>query len=76
MIRIVIAEDNLQLQEMVAQFLSEQSGMEVVGKAMDGLQALQLVEEQQPDVLICDMIMPQMDGYGVLERLLNMKLAR
>ena len=74
-IRIIVADDNHQLREMVTQYLAEQSGIEVVGAAADGVEALQLVQEQEPDVLVCDMIMPQMDGYGVLERLPGMHLS-
>jgi len=58
----------------VVQYLTEQSGLEVVGAASDGLEALKMVQEQEPDVLVCDMIMPHMDGYSVLERLQGMHL--
>ena len=75
-VRVVVADDNLQLREMIVHCLGEQSGLEVVGEAANGAQALQLVEEKLPDVLVCDMIMPQMDGYAVLERLQTMKLDR
>jgi len=75
-IRVVVAEDNVQLRDMVAQYLAQQEGIEVVGAAVNGAEALQLIEEKEPDVLICDMIMPQMDGYAVLERLQTMKLTR
>ena len=75
-VRVVVADDNLQLRDMVTEYLQEQSGIEVVGAAANGVEALQLVQEREPDVLICDMIMPQMDGYAVLERLPAMKLAK
>lgn len=75
-VRVVVADDNLQLRDMVTEYLQEQSGIEVVGAAANGVEALQMVQEQEPDVLICDMIMPQMDGYAVLERLQAMKLAK
>ena len=75
-VRVVIADDNLQTREMLAQFLAQQNGIEIVGTANNGLEAIEQVQKQEPDVLICDMIMPQMDGYGVLERLQSMKLAR
>ncbi|MGN0775569.1 MAG: sporulation transcription factor Spo0A [Candidatus Ventricola sp.] len=75
-VRVVVADDNLQLRNMIAEYLSQQSGMEVVGAAANGLETIELVQEKQPDVLICDMIMPQMDGYGVLERLSAMKLEK
>ena len=74
MIRVAIADDNAQLREMVSQFLARQSGMEICGTASNGVEAIRLVQEQEPDVLICDLIMPQMDGYTVLERLSAMEL--
>ncbi len=58
---------------MVAEYLQEQNGIEVVGTAGDGVETLRLVTECEPDVLVCDLIMPQMDGYAVLERLQAMK---
>ena len=72
-VRVVVADDNLQLRDMVAAYLAEQSGIEVVGRAADGVEAVRLVRQEEPDVLICDMIMPQLDGYGVLERLSALK---
>ena len=75
-IRVVVADDNIQLRDMVTAYLSQQNGIEVVGAAQDGVEALRMVQEQEPDVLVCDMIMPQMDGYAVLERLGTLKLNR
>ena len=68
-VRIVVADDNLQLRNMITEYLGQQSGMEVVGAATNGLETLELVQEKLPDVLICDMIMPKMDGYEVLSQL-------
>ena len=65
-VRVVVADDNLQMRDMLTQYLAQQSGIEVVGTAANGLETLELVQKQEPDVLICDMIMPQMDGYAVL----------
>ena len=75
-VRVIVADDNVQLRDMVTAYLAQQNGIEVVGVASDGAEALRLLQEQEPDVLICDMIMPQMDGYAVLERLASMKLGR
>lgn len=72
-VRIVVADDNLQLRDLVAEYLKAQNGLEVVGVAADGVEALREIEEKTPDVLICDLIMPKMDGYAVLERLQAMK---
>ena len=75
-VRVIVADDNVQLRDMVTAYLAQQSGIEVVGVASDGVEAIRLLQEQEPDVLICDMIMPQMDGYAVLERMATMKLSR
>jgi len=75
-VRVVVADDNLQLRSMIADYLGQQNGIEVVGTAGDGVEALRLVHEEMPDVLICDMIMPQMDGYGVLQQIASMKMAK
>ena len=75
-IRVAIADDNAQLREMVSQALSRQSGLEVCGTAANGVEAIKLMQDQEPDVLICDLIMPQMDGYTVLERLAAMELRK
>ena len=74
-VRVVVADDNVQLRDMIVEYLQAQNGIEIVGAASDGVEALRLVTEFEPDVLVCDLIMPQMDGYGVLERLQAMKLA-
>ena len=75
-VRVVVADDNVQLRDMIVEYLQAQNGIEIVGAASDGVEALRLVTEFEPDVLVCDLIMPQMDGYGVLERLHAMKLAK
>lgn len=75
-VRVVVADDNLQLQGMIVEYLSQQTGIEVIGAASNGVETIRLVQEEAPDVLICDMIMPQMDGYGVLSRISSMKLSK
>lgn len=75
-VQVVVADDNAQLREMLAQFLGRQEGIEVAATAQNGAEALAAVQEKEPDVLVCDMIMPQMDGYAVLERLNEMKLTK
>lgn len=74
-VRVVVADDNQQLRDMIVQYLEQQEGIELAGAAANGTEALHLVKEKEPDVLVCDMIMPQMDGYGVLERLRGLSRA-
>ena len=51
-VRVVVADDNAQLQGMIAEYLRQQSGIEIVGVASNGLEALRLVQAELPDVLI------------------------
>ena len=75
-IQIVVADDNVQLRDMVAEYLGQQTGIRVVGVASDGTETVRLIQEKEPDVLVCDMIMPHMDGFGVLERIQGMHLTK
>lgn len=75
-ISIVIADDNVEFSNMVSDYLNLQEGMEVVGKARDGLEAIQLIQEHTPDIVILDVIMPKLDGLGVLEKLHELKLSK
>lgn len=66
---IVIADDNNETARTLADFLNTQPGMHVCARASDGIEAYKLVEECKPDVLILDMVMPKLDGLGVLQKL-------
>ncbi|MFY9535659.1 MAG: sporulation transcription factor Spo0A [Bacillota bacterium] len=68
-IRVLIVDDNHDLCEVLTGFLNSQSDMSVVGVAYDGIEALKKISELEPDVVVLDIIMPHLDGVGVLERL-------
>ncbi|WP_268623289.1 response regulator, partial [Paenibacillus alvei] len=76
-IEILLADDNREFTNLLADFLSEQDDMVVTGVAYNGEEVLQFLEQTRavPDVLILDIIMPHLDGLGVLERLRNMDLS-
>ncbi|MEY2792217.1 MAG: hypothetical protein RJA76_209 [Bacteroidota bacterium] len=63
--RIVIIEDSEDIRENTAELL-ELSGFEVL-KASDGLEGLRMVKSSSPDLIICDIMMPHLDGFGVLQ---------
>jgi two-component system response regulator (stage 0 sporulation protein A) len=67
--RVLIVDDNHDLCEVLIGFLDSQSDMSVVGIAYDGIEALKKISELEPDVVVLDIIMPHLDGMGVLERL-------
>ena len=62
-------ENNKDLCEVMEELLNEEGDMELVGSAHDGLQALEMISRTTPDVVLLDMIMPYLDGLGVLGRL-------
>ena len=57
-------------------YLLNQKDIVVTGIAKDGREALTLIEEKQPDLVVLDIIMPHLDGLGVLERLNSMNLTK
>lgn len=68
-IKIVIADNNRELCATLADLIELQEDMELIGTAFDGIEALQIVEDTKPNVLILDITMPYLDGIGVLEKL-------
>jgi Response regulator containing CheY-like receiver domain and AraC-type DNA-binding domain len=74
--RIVIADDNTQFTEELKKYFDAQDGYRVVGVAADGLEAVNLVEKQKPDYLLLDIVMPELDGFGVLNAMAAMNVAK
>ena len=68
-LRIVIADDQASVREGLVLLLGGLPGIEVVGAAADGEQALELVAEHQPDAILLDLHMPVLDGIGATRRL-------
>ncbi|HZD10307.1 MAG TPA: response regulator transcription factor [Candidatus Binatia bacterium] len=62
MIRVLIADDHYLVRQGIRALLESAADMEVVGEAGDGKNALRLVEELDPDVVVMDISMPKMDG--------------
>jgi DNA-binding NarL/FixJ family response regulator len=68
-IRVVIADDHAVLRESLAALLNTQPDFVVEGTAANGQQALELVQQRHPDVLVLDLFMPDFDGFDVLRTL-------
>jgi DNA-binding NarL/FixJ family response regulator len=68
-IRVIAADDFPLVREGIVRALNRDPAIEVVGEANNGHEALELVAALQPDVLILDLIMPGLDGLGVLDAL-------
>jgi DNA-binding NarL/FixJ family response regulator len=68
-IRILIAEDQRIVREGLIALLEDEGGIEIVGEAADGLQALELYASLQPDVVLMDLQMPLLDGPEATRRI-------
>lgn len=66
-IRIVVADDNDLMREMIVDLLSDDEDIEVVGEASDGAMTMKLIKETHPDIVLLDLVMPMVDGLGVME---------
>lgn len=69
-IRVLVVDDSLVMREYIAQGLSQDSGIEVVGKAADPYQARDMIQDLEPDVLTVDVEMPRMNGIEFLRQLM------
>jgi two-component system chemotaxis response regulator CheB len=68
-IRVLVVDDSAFARKVLRQVLSRSPIIEVVGTAHDGLDALERIVELQPDVITLDLVMPNLDGIGVLHAL-------
>ncbi|HBB28217.1 MAG TPA: sporulation transcription factor Spo0A [Clostridiales bacterium] len=75
-VKIVIADDNKEFRGVLKDFLLSKSVFDVVAMADDGIKAIEAVEKYEPDILILDIIMPHLDGLGVLEKMHKKELKK
>ena len=73
-ITVLIADDNQEFSMTLATYLKNQEDMVIVGRAKDGNEALDMIPNLMPDVVLLDVIMPHLDGIGVLEKLNMIKM--
>jgi two-component system response regulator (stage 0 sporulation protein A) len=66
-IRVVMVDDNIGIQEVVSSYINSQDDMTIVGVASNGVEALDVIKDKKPDVVLLDIVMPKMDGIAVLE---------
>ncbi len=70
-IKLMLADDNLTLRASLSAYFAAQEHIALTRPAGNGVEALELIESEQPDVLLLDIIMPRLDGLGVLRELMK-----
>jgi NarL family two-component system response regulator LiaR len=65
-IRVLIVEDQAVVREGLAAIFSYQADIEVVGQAKDGIEAVEMLDKAQPDVILLDLVMPRQDGLTTI----------
>ncbi|MCR3921871.1 MAG: sporulation transcription factor Spo0A [Firmicutes bacterium] len=73
MLKVFVADDNREFSDLLVEYLEQQPDIDIVGKAYNGKETLELISEEPPDVLLLDIIMPHLDGLGVLEQISRMQ---
>lgn len=68
-LNVAIADDNQMTLELLGDLVSSDSELQVIGTAKDGEEAYHLIKEKEPDVVLLDIVMPKLDGLGVLDRI-------
>lgn len=66
-IRVAVADDNRDFMSVVEEYFKEQPDIDLAGVAYNGEEILKILSEQEVDVIVLDLIMPHLDGIGVLE---------
>ncbi len=75
MIRVVVAEDHHLVREGIRALIEKAADMQVIGEAIDGNEAVELVSTLTPDVLVLDVAMPHLNGIQTIEKLRPLSLS-
>ncbi|MGB9682042.1 MAG: protein-glutamate methylesterase/protein-glutamine glutaminase [bacterium] len=73
MIKVLIVDDSALMRKIIRDILERQPEIEVVGTAKDGLEAIEMAETLNPDVVTLDVEMPKMNGLETLSKIINIK---
>ncbi len=68
-IRVILVDDHVVVRQGLQAFISLHDDIEIVGEAANGFEAIEVVEEQVPDVVLMDLVMPKMDGVEAIYRI-------
>lgn len=68
-ITVLIADDNSDFSATLASYVKAEEDLELIGMARDGIEAFDMIKNLEPDIVLLDVIMPRLDGLGVLEKI-------
>ena len=68
-LNVAIADDNERMLQLLDQIVRSDEELEVVGKAGNGEDLIEIIKEKEPDVVLLDIIMPKLDGLAVMDRI-------
>jgi DNA-binding NarL/FixJ family response regulator len=71
--RVLIADDNTSVRDVIRTFLRDQEEIEICGEAVDGLDALKKAQSLKPDLILLDLVMPEVNG-AVVASILKRKM--
>lgn len=71
MYTVLLVDDSVPVRILIREFMKEDGGFEVVGEAGDGLEAIEMARDLQPQVVLLDLSMPRLDGLSALPRILE-----
>lgn len=72
-ITILIVDTNHEFYDVLVQALSNESHYDIIGLASDRKKAMQMIKALKPDIIIIDLVLPELDGIGVIEAVNNLK---
>ena len=70
-LNVAIADDNEKMVQLLGDIVKSDDELNVVGTAKDGVEACKIIREKEPDVVLLDIVMPKLDGLGVLNKINN-----
>lgn len=70
-LKVAIADDNERMLRLLENIIESDGELDVIGTARDGEEAYQVIKTKEPDVVLLDIVMPKLDGLGVLDRVNN-----
>ncbi len=71
--RVLIADDHAVVRQGLKAFLSTQPDIDIVGEAVDGIEAVERVRELEPDIVLVDVVMPRLDGIEAIRQIRSLR---